>query len=299
VLKFQKYLNNPRNIQTEISNKKNFIDLNDFLNKKIIDTLFDYTLISNSILNEDKKDKLLLEEEQNIIDEIINKFETKNINKNINGVKQNEKDFYENEINNDNYLIINNNKYINSYISTVSNSTSKSNSIISSTNNSCQSSTHKKNINIFSEDDEKSLILLTKDAKHEYEQINNENKIYIKRMNNIKIYNFLNSIDEKDNYNLKIKISKKQVIQKFEEVIKDEIDEYDKLNVINNYLRKNACLKLYKVFSFIFKKYKIKESKIKNFCKYIEYKARKKDYNMGTKYKQFIINFLKKIGTYN
>ena len=62
MLKFQKYLNNPRNIQTEISNKKTFIDLNDFLNKKIIDTLFDYTLISNSILNEDKKDKLLLEE---------------------------------------------------------------------------------------------------------------------------------------------------------------------------------------------------------------------------------------------
>ena len=113
MLKFQKYLNNPRNIQTEISNKKTFIDLNDFLNKKIIDTLFDYTLISNSILNEDKKDKLLLEEEQNIIDEIINKFETKNINKNINGVKQNENYFYENDIKKENYLIINNKQNIN------------------------------------------------------------------------------------------------------------------------------------------------------------------------------------------
>ena len=109
----QKYLNNPRNIQTEISNKKTFIDLNNFLNKKIIYKLFDYNLISNSKLNEDKKDKLLLKEERNLIDEIINKFETKNINKNINGVKQNENYFYENDIKKENYLIINNKQNIN------------------------------------------------------------------------------------------------------------------------------------------------------------------------------------------
>ena len=109
----QKYLNNPRNIQTEISNKKTFIDLNNFLNKKIIYKLFDYNLISNSKLNEDKKDKLLLKEERNLIDEIINKFETKNINKNINGVKQNENYFYENDIKKETYLIINNKQTIN------------------------------------------------------------------------------------------------------------------------------------------------------------------------------------------
>ena len=109
----QKYLNNPRSIQTEISNKKTFIDLNNFLNKKIIYKLFDYNLISNSKLNEDKKDKLLLKEERNLIDEIINKFETKNINKNINGVKQNENYFYENDIKKENYLIINNKQNIN------------------------------------------------------------------------------------------------------------------------------------------------------------------------------------------
>ena len=136
----QKYLNNPRNIQTEISNKKTFIDLNNFLNKKIIYKLFDYNLISNSKLNEDKKDKLLLKEERNLIDEIINKFETKNINKNINGVKQNENYFYENDIKKENYLIINNKQNINAYISRNSNSTNKSNNIISNTNNSCQSS---------------------------------------------------------------------------------------------------------------------------------------------------------------
>ena len=73
-----KYLNNSRNFQNEISNTKTFIDLNNFLNKKIIETLFDYNMITNNIINEDKKNMYLNEEEDEIYD-IINKIETLNI----------------------------------------------------------------------------------------------------------------------------------------------------------------------------------------------------------------------------
>ena len=75
-------------------------------------------MISSSILNEDIKDILLLDEEQNIVNDILNHFENKNINKNINGVNENEINFDKS------------NNIINGYTSTISNSsTSKSNSI--------------------------------------------------------------------------------------------------------------------------------------------------------------------------
>ena len=254
-------------------------------------------MISSSILNEDIKD-ILLDEEQNIVNDLLNHFENKNINKNINGVNENEINFDKS------------NNIINGYTSTISNSsTSKSNSLERSPNNSCQGSVHKKNIliniNLFSEDDEKSLIFQSEEKNNEKEK----EKIIIKPMNNIKIYDFLNSINEKENNNLymnmniKVKVNKEQVAQKFEEIIDevnyDEENEDSELNVMNYYLRKNACCKLYKAFSFLFKKYKIKETKIKKLCKYIEYKAREKDYNMGSEYKQYIINFLKNISEYS
>ena len=291
MIKLHKYLNNSRNFQNEISNTKSFIDLNNFLNKKIIETLFDYNMISNNIINEDKKNMHLNEEEDEIYD-IINKIETLNINNNLNGVNQNQIQI---DINND-FSINNNTKLSNS--NTISNSTNNSNSDsqVSSINNSCRSSTHKKNISLFSEEDEKSLELLNKEL--------NENRINIIHMNNISLYNFLNSFEddyEKENM-LKRRINREHIIRKFEEIAnlyEDEENEYNAYEYVgrvkNNFLRKMACVKLYKAFKFLFKKYNIKKQSIRKFCKFIEDKARKVDYDMGLKYKEYIINVLKSI----
>ena len=291
MIKLHKYLNNSRIFQNEISNTKSFIDLNNFLNKKIIETLFDYNMISNNIINEDKKNMHLNEEEDEIYD-IINKIETLNINNNLNGVNQNQIQI---DINND-FSINNNTKLSNS--NTISNSTNNSNSDsqVSSINNSCRSSTHKKNISLFSEEDEKSLELLNKEL--------NENRINIIHMNNISLYNFLNSFEddyEKENM-LKRRINREHIIRKFEEIAnlyEDEENEYNAYEYVgrvkNNFLRKMACVKLYKAFKFLFKKYNIKKQSIRKFCKFIEDKARKVDYDMGLKYKEYIINVLKSI----
>ena len=230
----------------------------------------------NSIINEDKNNNLLLEEEQKEIYKIINNIK----NKNINGVKGNEKNIFEKEIDNP-------------FINDISNSTSNNNSYLS-TNNSGQSSTLKKNINSFSEEDEKSISLLSRERKNENFK---RNKIYISQLNNAKLFDFINFIEQKENKFLKMKISKEKVIQKIEEIINR--NNNNELEVQNNYLRKNACVKLFKAFSFLFKKYKLKDSKIKQFCKYIENKARRIDYEMGILYKEYIINILKNLTVYS
>ena len=231
-------------------------------------------MISSSILNEDIKD-ILLDEEQNIVNDLLNHFENKNINKNINGVNENEINFDKS------------NNIINGYTSTISNSsTSKSNSLERSPNNSCQGSVHKKNIliniNLFSEDDEKSLIFQSEEKNTEKEK----EKIIIKPMNNIKIYDFLNSINEKENNNLymnmniKVKVNKEQVAQKFEEIIDevnyDEENEGSELNIMNYYLRKNACYNYIKLFLLCLKNTKLKKQKLKNCVSISNIKLEKK-----------------------
>ena len=271
MIKLQKYLNNPRNFQVEISRKASFINFQNFINKKIVESLFDLSPMLNSIINEDKNNILLLEKEQNEIDKIIKKIKEKKIN----GVKENEKDILEKE--NDNPCI-----------SDISNSTSNNNSYIS-TNNSGQSSTLKKNVNSLSED-EKSISLLSKETK-------NEKKIYIVQLNNAKLFDFINFVEQKENKFYNMKINKEKILQKIEDIINESNN--DELGVNNNYLRKNACIKLYKAFSFLFKKFKLKDSKIKQFCKYIENKARRMDYEMGVLYKEYIINVLKNLTVYS
>lgn len=250
-------------------------------------------MIINSIINEDKKDMHLNEKEDEIYD-IINKIENLNINNNLNGVNQNQIQI---DINND-FSINNNTKLSNS--NSISNSTNNSNSDspVSSINNSCRSSTYKKNICLFSEEDEKSLELLNKEL--------NENRINITHMNSTSLYNFLISLGddyEKENF-LKGRINREHIVRKFEEII-NEYDDDDEENeyfnyeyggrVKNYFLRKMACVKLYKAFKFLFKNYNIKKQSIRKFCKFIEDKARKTDYDMGLKYKEYIINVLKSI----
>lgn len=264
------------------------------MNNKIIETLFDINIIINSVINEEKKENIILENEQNEIYKLLNKIEN-NYNMNeyiINGVKEKVKDIFEKEINNDNdndnYKINN----ISTYINTSNNSVSNNNSIISSINNSCQSNSNKKNIYCY-EEDEKSLSLLSKELKLENKEIN---KIYISEINNSKIFHFLNFIEQKGNKIIKIKINKEQVIEKINDIINDNSNyEYNDLDIKKIYLRKNVCIKLYKTFSLLFKRYNIDDKDIKKFCRIIENKARIIDYGMGNLYKEYIINILKNL----
>ena len=127
-----------------------------------------------------------------------------------------------------------------------------------------------------------------------------KNKIHISSLNNSQLLEFLNYIDVKQSNGIKGTINKDQIIHKFEEIINNyNICDKQELGHINFYLRKNVCVKLYKSFSFLFKKYKINENKIKQFCIYIEKKARIVDFEMGTQYKEYIIKILKKLSMYS
>ena len=122
-------------------------------------------------------------------------------------------------------------------------------------------------------------------------------------MNNNTLFETLNFIEYKENnmeeingYTDKkecLKITNDQVIKKVEEIIDNNIN--DKLTIKNYYLRKMACVKLYKAFCHLFKNYDIRNAQIQDLCKFIEYNARNKDIDMKSQYKQYIFNLLKKI----
>ena len=275
------------------------------MSNKIIETLFDINIILNSIINEEKKDNILLEQEKNEIYELLNKIEKgeKNNNNNmnidgnnLNGVKEKEKDILNTNIN-----------PCISIINSVSNSVSNNNSMISTTNLSCKSQSHsssyKKNINTsFMEEDEgeKSLSLLSKEIKNENTDINlDKNKIYISEINSSKIYHFLNFLEQKDNKVIIKNINKEDVIQKLNEIVNQNNIDDNKKDIKKDFLRKSACVKLYKTFSFLFRKYNINEKQIKKLCRIIENKARIFDNEMGSLYKEYIINILKNLANCN
>ena len=274
------------------------------MNNKIIETLFDINIILNSVINEDKKDNLILEQEKNEIYELLNKIEKgeKNNNNmnidgnNLNGVKEKEKDILDTNIN----TCIN-------IINSVSNSVSNNNSMISTTNLSCKSqsnsSSDKKNMNMsFVEEDEgeKSLSLLSKEIKNENADINlDKNKIYISEISSSKIFHFLNFLEQKDNKIIIKNINKEDVIQKLNEIVNHNNIDDNKKDIKNDFLRKSACVKLYKTFSFLFRKYNINEEEIKKLCRIIENKARIFDNEMGKLYKEYIINVLKNLAIYS
>ena len=277
VLKLQKYLNNPRNFQNQITNKKIFIDLNKFLNTKIIETLFDSNLISNSIINQEINKIQLDEEEQEICD-IINK------------IKNGEDEdiiIIEEEYNDD----------INKEINDENEEKRCDNYNLSNTNNSSRSSTEKK---ILYSEEEKSITYIDKLIK----KVEDKNKFIIIPMNNNSLYDLLNYISFNDNNpilrklnnynnNKNIRITNQQIIEKVGDINRNIIN--NELIVKNSYLRKDACLKLYKAFCIIFKDYDIQKNHIKDLCKIIEYNARNQDLDMKSKYKQYIWHILKKM----
>ena len=124
-------------------------------------------------------------------------------------------------------------------------------------------------------------------------------KKYISRMNDLKIYSFLNYIKQKRNNYLKEKINKVVIIKTIEEIISDEGNSNIELDVKKHILRKNACLNLYKAFNFIFKKYSIEDIKIKQLCRIIEKRGRKIDNSMGSHYKEYIIKILNSLTNSN
>ncbi len=79
---------------------------------------------------------------------------------------------------------------------------------------------------------------------------------------------------------MKLKVNKEKVAQKFEEIIDevnyDEENEGSELNIMNYYLRKNACYHYIKLFLLCLKNIKIKKQKLKNCVNISNIKLEKK-----------------------
>lgn len=153
-----------------------------------------------------------------------------------------------------------------------------------------------KNIKKLSEsEDDKSSSFGSKQTKTTQNE-ENKCKFNIGLINYTDLVNLLN-INEKDAINnQELNISEKEKIDKKIKAIEEEMKENEnEIEVRNEYLRKNVCLKLYKAFHFAFKKFSLQEKEIKSICLYLEKQGRLIDNSMNEKYKEFIENIFKKI----
>ena len=102
-----------------------------------------------------------------------------------------------------------------------------------------------------------------------------------------------------------ININKNEMNDLDKEKIKLKIKELENkitninIEIKNNYLRRNVCLKLFKALNFGLKNFNLKENDIKIICLYIETQARIVDNSMTNKYKEFIENIIKNISCEN
>ena len=295
-------MNNQRNFQNQIGNKSNLIEFNNFLNLKIIENLFDFNLIPNYIINQDIN-QIQLDEEENKICNTLKKFK-KNLEDDYDIIILDE---YEKEkdniINKDNHSEEKpqNNKNDNHLNK---NEFKPKSSIFSNANISSGHSTERKN-NLYSED-EKSFTYDSKFSHNELAENKNKNKYNIISMNNNSLFDILNIISKDNNSNMEVldkfnneipnkKITNQQIIEKVGEIVEKNGNGNDNLMVRNCYLRKMACIKLYKAFCCLFKNYNIHNNQIQNLCKFIEHNARNKDIYMKSQYKEYIFNILKNI----
>ena len=303
-------MNNPRNFQNQISNKNDLIEFNTFLNSKIIENLFDFNLIPNYIINQDINE-IQINEEENEICNILNKMK-KDLEDDYDIVILDE---YEKEKEKENENIINKEKEIRGeekkHDKKMDNNLNKNefkskSSIFSNANISSGHSTERKN-NSYSDEDEKSLTYDSKLSHNEFIENKNRNKYNIISMNNNSLFEILNNLIKDNNPNMETldkyynneiankKITNQQIIEKVEEIVEKNGNGNDNLMVKNCYLRKMACIKLYKAFCCLFKNYNIHDNQIQNLCKFIEHNARFKDIDMKSQYKEYIFNILKKI----
>lgn len=113
----------------------------------------------------------------------------------------------------------------------------------------------------------------------------------------IKYSDLLNLLNINENENIGDsalnEINKEKILLKIRE--KEEEMKNEKIQIKNENLRKNVCLKLYKALHFAFKKFDFKEGEIKNICLYLERKGRILDSSMNDKYKEYIENIFKRI----
>ena len=294
-------MNKPGNFQIRSSNKNDLIEFNKLINSKIIENLFDYNLIPNYIINQDINE-IQLNEEENEICNILNKMK-KDLEDDYDIIILDEYE-KENENNIDKENHIEEKQQDNKIDNDLSKSEFKSkNSLSSNANISSGLSAERKN-NSYSDEDEKSFAYESKLYHNEY--LVNKNKYDIISMNNNSILEILNKISKDNNSNMEEfnkfnndisnkKITNQQIIEKIEEIVKKKGNGNDNLMVKNCYLRKMACIKLYKAFCCLFKNYNIHNNQIKNLCKFIEHNARNKDIDMKSQYKEYIFNILKKI----
>lgn len=142
-------------------------------------------------------------------------------------------------------------------------------------------------------EDDKSLSFGSKQTKVTQ---NEENKHKPKLNIGISNYSSLRNLLNINNNNISDELSdiKKEIIYERIKEIENENKEGE-IEVKNEYLRKNVCLKLYKALNFAFKNFDLKECEIKNICLYIEKQGRIIDCTMNEKYKEFIENTFKKI----
>lgn len=296
-------MSNPRNFQNQISNKNDLIEFNKFLNLKIIENLFDFNLIPNYIINQDIN-QIQLNEEENEICNILNKMK-KDLEDDYDIIILDE---YEKE--KENIINKENSNKDEEQDNKIDNHLNKSefkskNSIFINANISSGNSTERKN-NSYSNEDEKSLTYDSKFSHNEFLENKNKNKYNIISMNNNSLFEILNKISKENNSNIEslnkfnndipnTKITNQQIIEKVEEIVEKNGNGIDNLMVKNCYLRKMACIKLYKAFCCLFKNYNIHNNQIQNLCKFIEHNARFKDIDMKSQYKEYIFNILKNI----
>ena len=119
-------------------------------------------------------------------------------------------------------------------------------------------------------------------------------KLNIGLLNYSGLNNLLNINNNNINNNNELSEMKKEIINQRIKEIEEEIKEGD-IEIKNELLRKNVCLKLYKALHFAFKNLELKECEIKNICLYIEKQGRAIDSSMNEKYREFIENIFKKI----
>lgn len=141
-------------------------------------------------------------------------------------------------------------------------------------------------------EDEKSSSFGSKQTKSSQND-ENKPKYNIRFLKYSDLFNLLNLNENNNNENELIYENKEKLIEKIKEM---EISiKNGEIEVGNENLRKNVCLKLFKALQFALKKFDLKENEIKIICLFIEKQGRIIDNSMNEKYKKFIENVFKRI----
>ena len=126
----------------------------------------------------------------------------------------------------------------------------------------------------------------------------NKSKVVITPLDQLSIFELLNSFENENNLNLNIKesINKDDIIKQMKNL--SQIKSNNDNQIKDYYLRRTICLKLYNVFEVLFKNMNVSKSDIKNLCMGLECKARNCDNEMSSTYKNHINHIFKLIKQY-